>query len=120
MDNKEIGYKGEDITSRYLEKHGYTIIKRNYCIRGGEIDIIAQDNDYLVFVEVKTRNDHSLASGLEAITKRKQSLIIKTAEDFLYKNPTNLQPRFDVAEVIFSEGIIPKIRYITNAFYKNQ
>ena len=116
MDKKETGYIGEDAVCNYLVKKGCRIICRNFCIRGGEIDIIASDDDFIAFVEVKTRQDNSLTSGLEAVTKSKQRLIIKTAEAFLLKNSINLQPRFDAAEIIVSDGKPKKIRYIKNAF----
>ena len=116
MIKKEIGSFGEIAVCKYLEMHGYTVIKRNYCIRGGEIDIIASNNEIIAFVEVKTRKKGSIVSGFEAVNDRKKGLIIKTALDFCCKNPTELQPRFDVAEVIVVNNRIEKINYISNAF----
>ena len=116
MNNKEIGYKGEEAVCTYLIKKGYNILCRNFCIRGGEIDIIATNDSYIAFVEVKARHENAMVSGLEAVTKSKQRLIIKTAEAFLYKNQCDLQPRFDVAEIIMSDERPIKIRYIENAF----
>lgn len=116
MDKKEIGYRGETAACNYLIKKGYEIVARNFCIRGGEIDIIAKDKDYIVFVEVKTREENAIESGLYAITKRKQRLVINAAKEYLYKNPVDLQPRFDAAEVIASEGKPYKIKYIENAY----
>ncbi len=116
MTKSEIGRLGEDNVCIYLENLGYRIIARNYRIRGGEIDIIAQNSEYTAFVEVKSRKPDSLVSGFEAVNKRKQSLIIKTAGDFCCKNPDILQPRFDVAEVIVDNGRILSIDYIFNAY----
>ena len=96
--------------------HGCTIVKRNYCIRGGEIDIIATNDEIIAFVEVKTRKKGSMVSGLEAVNDRKKSLIIKTATDYCSKNPMDLQLRFDVAEVIVENNRVEKINYISNAF----
>lgn len=112
----ETGRAGENVTALYLEKHGYTILSRNYRIKGGEIDIIARNDFYIVFTEVKTRKPDSLTSGFEAVNKRKKGLIIKTAADYLMKNPSDLQPRFDVAEVIAENGKVCRINYIKNAF----
>lgn len=89
---------------------------RNYRIRGGEIDIIAENGEFLAFVEVKSRKPDSLVNGFEAVNKRKQGLIIKTASDYCFKNPTELQPRFDIAQVIINRGVVLSIDYITNAF----
>ncbi|HHX58092.1 MAG TPA: YraN family protein [Clostridiales bacterium] len=116
MINKEIGNFGEMAVCKYLEKYGYTVLKRNYRIRGGEIDIIAYNSEIIAFVEVKTRKKGSMVSGFEAVNDRKKGLIIKTASDFCCKNPTELQPRFDVAEVIVVNNRIEKINYISNAF----
>lgn len=100
----------------YLIKNGYTITARNYRIKGGEIDIIAENADYIAFVEVKSRKPDSMVSGFEAVNKRKQGLIIKTAGDYCIKYPTELQPRFDVAEVIIDNGRVLSIDYIQNAY----
>jgi len=112
----DIGKLGENAVSEYLEKLGYTLLSRNYRIKGGEIDIIASDSKYIIFVEVKTRKPDSLVSAFEAVNRRKINLIIKTACDYLVKNPCSLQPRFDVAGVTALDGHILNIDYIKNAF----
>lgn len=116
MKKSEIGKIGEDFVCAYLEKSGYTIVSRNYRIKGGEIDIIAENGDYIAFVEVKTRKPDSLISGYEAVNQRKKGLIIKTAADYCCKYPTVLQPRFDVAQVIFDGRSVCSIDYIKNAY----
>ena len=116
MTKSEIGKLGEDSVCSYLQKQGYRIIARNYRIKGGEIDIIAENGDYIAFVEVKARKPDSLVTGFEAVNKRKQGLIIRTAADYCSKHPNMLQPRFDVAEVIINDGNVQSIDYMTNAF----
>ena len=116
MNKTEIGRLGEEYVCTYLKERGYTITGRNYRIKGGEIDIIAENGDYIAFVEVKTRKPDSMVSGFEAVNKRKRSLIIKTAADYCCKHPTVLQPRFDVAQVIISEAKLLSIDYIINAY----
>lgn len=116
MTKSEIGKSGENFVCSYLEKQGYSIAVRNYRIRGGEIDIIAENGDYIAFVEVKTRKPDSLVSGYEAIDSRKKGLIIKTAADYCCKHPTVLQPRFDIAQVIFDGQRVLSIDYIKNAY----
>ncbi len=101
---------------RYLLEKEYRIVARNYRIRGGEIDIIAEDGFYMAFVEVKTRRPGSLVTGFEAVNRRKKELIIKTAADYCTKHKNMLQPRFDTAEVIFDGVKIRSIEYIENAF----
>lgn len=116
MTKSEIGKIGEDAVCFYLEKRGYFIAARNYRIKGGEIDIIAENGDYIAFVEVKTRKPDSLVSGFEAINQRKKGLIIRTAVDYCCKHPSLLQPRFDVAQVILDGQGIHSIDYIKNAY----
>ena len=103
------GKFGEEKTSEYLKDNGFTIIKQNYHIRGGEIDIIAADSEYIAFVEVKTRKFNSLSEGWEAVTKGKKERIIKAAEKFLDDNDIDLQPRFDVAYITVTTEEIPNI-----------
>ena len=116
MNKTEIGRLGEEYVCAYLTERGYRIAERNYRIKGGEIDIIAENGDYIAFVEVKSRKPDSMVSGFEAINKRKQGLIIKTAADYCCRHPNMLQPRFDVAQVIISDGKVLSIDYISNAY----
>jgi len=115
MDNNSIGKLGEEMVCRYLERHGCKIIHRNYTVRGGEIDIIAEIGDYLAFVEVKTRHKGSMTTGFDAMTKRKKGLIIRAAADFCRKIGNKLQPRFDIAIVII-DACTYKVDYIKNAY----
>ena len=115
MTGKELGAYGEKYTADYLVRNGYKILKCNFCVRGGEIDIIASKDDFIAFVEVKTRAPDYMVSGLEAVTKRKRRLI-KAAEQYSYKFPHDLQPRFDVAELIVRGNDVIGFDYIENAF----
>ena len=74
-----VGNLGEYLACQYLKKLGYKILDRNYRIRGGEIDIVAQDRDYLVFIEVKTRNSSEYGLPSESITPWKIKALLKTA-----------------------------------------
>lgn len=112
----ESGRLGEELTAYYLKKCGYEIIRRNYRIKGGEIDIIAVKDGIIAFVEVRTRDINAFAAGAETVNKRKRRLVIKTAREYLYRNPCELQPRFDVAEVTLRDGKAVKLRYFDNAF----
>lgn len=116
VNKTDIGRIGEDHVCSYLIKRGYEIVERNYRIRGGEIDIIAVNTEFIIFVEVKSRKPGSLVSGFDSVDKRKQSLIIRTASDFCCKHPNKLQPRFDIAQVIISEQRVLSIDYIQNAY----
>ena len=116
MNRTEKGRFGEEKVCEYLLKRGYSIIARNYRIKGGEIDIIAENGDYIAFVEVKTRKPDSMVTGFEAVDRRKQGLIIRTAAEYCRRNPNLLQPRFDIAQVIVSMDEVLSMEYIENAY----
>lgn len=109
------GLEGEEKAAKYLKKQGYNIIAKNFQTRFGEIDIIAEDKEYIVFVEVKARSEKSIAEPREFVDIRKQRKIIKTTEIYLSENPTAKQPRFDVVEVKKDKMKI-HINHIVNAF----
>ncbi len=116
---KVSGNAGEKFVAEFLKKKGFIISKTNFHSRFGEIDIIAENNEYLLFVEVKTRSQNSLAEPKEFVNTLKQSKIISTANYYLMYNPTTLKVRFDVAEVKLHEnGGLQNvtINYIENAF----
>lgn len=114
---KNIGYVGENAVCGFLERHGYRIVKRNFTIRGGEIDIIAFKDKTLAFVEVKTRRPDSLASGENAITFSKKKNILKTADAYIRKfADKETGYRFDVAVVICEDNKVLKLKYYPNAF----
>ncbi|MDE7279989.1 MAG: YraN family protein, partial [Oscillospiraceae bacterium] len=99
MDRQELGKFGENAVAYYLEKKGYRIVRRNYRVTGGELDIIAEKDGVIAFVEVKTRAPEPLVNGLEAVTAAKKKMMIRTSEEYSYRFPHDLQPRFDVVWV---------------------
>lgn len=111
------GAWGEAVAAAYLRKKGYRIVKQNFSTRFGEIDLIVQDARYIVFVEVKTRKSDRFGAAREAVDLHKQRRLIATAEQWLQRNPTNLQPRFDVVEIYGEEDLpVRSIEHIENAF----
>lgn len=125
---KEIGNAGEDAVARYLEKTGYRILRRNYISNHGEIDIIAENGRYLVFCEVKTRKnvakDSRYGRPSRAVDAEKKKHLLETAERYMKEvygrsRPDDLQPRMDVAEVLYTEQgeeLTFSIRYLARAF----
>lgn len=113
---RQTGNLGEDAVCAYLESRGAEILCRNFTVRGGEIDIIARQGEYLLFVEVKTRRTGTMVPGAAAVDAKKQRFIIRAAEQYLLKNPCDLQPRFDVAEVEYSGETVRHIAYLPFAF----
>jgi len=112
----QIGHSAEQYASRFLTKQGLKLVKANYRSRYGEIDLIMQDNNSLVFVEVRARKNQRYGSGAETIDYRKQQKIIKTAECFLQKNKRYAKSpcRIDVIS-IHNDILNPKIDWIKNA-----
>jgi len=113
MDTRERGKWGEEVALDYLNKKNYTVVQRGFRSRFGEIDIIVKNKEYLVFVEVKTRKNANFAYAREYIGKTKQRKLISTANYYLAKRPTKLQPRFDVIEIYTDSK---EINHIENAF----
>lgn len=127
-ENQALGRLGEDIAADYLIKNGYTVTNRNLHFSKNELDIIAEDENYIVFVEVKTRSclyPESGAFGIPAnavdISKRKNT--VKAARDFLASYFGGKQPRLDVIEVYIYKGksefqapTVLKVNHIRNAF----
>jgi len=114
---KDLGYSGEDLAAKYLELKGFEIIERNFQCRLGEMDIIAKDKEYLVFIEVKTRKSLKYGYPVEAISKSKVKSLIKVAQTYLhFKRIRDTDIRFDVVEVILDNVLEKKINHIENAF----
>nr|WP_317323245.1 YraN family protein [uncultured Flavonifractor sp.] len=115
-----LGRWGEAKAAELLRKRGYTILAAGYQCRFGEIDLIAQTDKYLCFIEVKLRKNDSFAPGRAAVDKRKQQKLRTTAELWLAEHPAEgLQPRFDVAELYAPQGMAtrePAFYYWENAF----
>ena len=118
LTRQKVGQFGEDAAVFHLEMKGYTVIARNYHSRFGEVDIIAKNVKYLVFVEVKTRTEGAERLPREAVDTLKQKRLVKTAMIYLSERGANLQPRFDVIEVWVEKksGAILTINHIENAF----
>lgn len=99
-----LGLKGEIAAAKYLKKKGYKILEKNFQCRFGELDLIAQDKDGLVFCEVKTRSEGMIALPQESVTYAKQQKMIKTALFWLQSKELDLPMRFDVIAVTAEKG----------------
>ena len=122
---KTLGNLGENIAADYLKKNGYVILERNFKFsRFGEIDIIAKHNEYICFVEVKTRTGSNFGVPSEAVDKRKQAKIRRLAQIYIKgKGLIEYDIRFDVIEILVAykeygkqEYEIKDINLIENAF----
>jgi putative endonuclease len=118
----KLGATGEALAVNYLKRSGYKIIEQNFRVRAGEIDIIAEQDGTLVFVEVKTRTDTRFGSPLESITASKKNHLSKVALEYMSRHDCHERPaRFDVIGVQL-DTIEPqsasdaRIEIIKNAF----
>jgi len=112
MNTKLLGDAGQKTAAKYLERKGYRVLEQNFLVHGGEIDIIAFDAPFYVFVEVKTRSNELFGMPSEAVNAVKQQRLRKAAAVWLHKRRLDLSPcRFDVIEVRRGE-----VNHIENAF----
>ena len=115
-DHNELGKEGEELALKYLEKEGYLIKVRNWRFGKSEIDIIAEKDGFVIFVEVKTRGNTHFGEPEEAVTKRKQAQIIKAADAWFKETDCQLEHRFDIVSVV-TNGKKTEINHIEGAFY---
>lgn len=114
-----LGRYGEAAAAEYLRKKGCRVLGMNYRTRLGEIDVIAADRRYVMFVEVKLRKSAAFAEAREFVTYAKRQRLAAAAEEWLQNNPQTLQPRFDVIEIYAPDGVDtkkPTIHHWENAF----
>ena len=115
--NKALGRKGEDAAARYLEQRGYDIVARNWKCVAGEADIVARDEDWLVFIEVKTRRNTDKGFPSEAVDERKRSCYERIALAWAASHSdTDVPVRFDVVSIVVVGKDKAVIRHHMNAF----
>ena len=113
---KSIGDSGEQIALLFLENHGYKIINKNWRFKHKEVDIIAQKDSKIIFIEVKTRSNPYFEPPSQAVTIKKQRLLVEAANQYLIQNQIDLESRFDVVSVIIQNGK-EEVEIMENAFY---
>ena len=114
------GALGEVFAGRYLRERGYRLICANYHTRMGEIDIVAEKDGVLIFIEVKTRGEGMIAPPAESVGREKQRRLVRAAGVFLRAEPPDRVTRFDVIEVFLDADDKPRhINHIQNAFDSN-
>ncbi len=116
MNIGKVGGAGEKAAEKYLRRGGFKIAARNYQCRWGEIDIVCERGGFIVFVEVKTRRVGALVGALESVGAAKRRRLTAAAENYLLENETQLQPRFDVIEVVHDGDNYFVGGHIENAF----
>lgn len=115
-EHNKTGKDGEDLVADFLKKKGYKVLFRNWRFGRDELDIVAENENWLVFVEVKTRSNIIIGEPHEAVTKKKQKFLIRAANYYISENNCTKEARFDVISVILSADEAT-ITHIENAFY---
>lgn len=111
------GRYGEAVAARHLTRAGLRILARNFQARGGEIDLIARQGSELVVIEVKTRRAGVKLAPEHAVTWAKQRKMIATSNAYVRELPGRPPPvRFDIVEVLYKPGSVPRVRWIRGAF----
>jgi putative endonuclease len=119
---KALGQAGEEVAAVYLGQQGYEIITRNWRTRSGELDIVARNDDWLVFVEVRTRRSSGAASGPilgtpeESVTPRKQLQLVTLADAYLFEMRWEGPWRIDVIALeLRSDGSVARLNHLRDA-----
>jgi putative endonuclease len=116
INRRRQGKAGEDLAVQYLQQSGLKILERNYRFERGEIDIVAEDGEELVFVEVKARRSNTFGAPEDAVTEEKQKQVYAVADGYLFEHSIDDRPcRFDVVAIEFRNER-DEIRHIRNAF----
>lgn len=116
MTPHELGQLGEQLATNHLIKEGYQILDRQWRFGKIELDIIAQQDDWIVFVEVKTRENNYVGEPWESVTRSKQKRIVKAAHEYLLTRNLDLESRFDVISIIHKSKY-QRLEHIPHAFY---
>jgi putative endonuclease len=114
-EHNDFGKLGEELAVNYLIGKGYEILERNWHNIHKEVDIIAKDGQFLVFVEVKARRSSEYGEPDLAVTKRKQQMLIAAANAYITRNKLDVEARFDIVSIIFKDGE-SMIDHIEDAF----
>ncbi len=113
--HNELGKKGEQLAVEYLLKNGYAIVERNYRYLKAEVDIIAQKENILAVVEVKTRSTDYFGNPEEFVNPKKIKLLIYAIDNYVIEKDLDVEVRFDVVAIIHQKNNI-KIEHLENAF----
>lgn len=114
-DHNDLGKKGEELAKQHLINKGYNIKDLNWRFKKKEIDIIAEKNNVLTVVEVKTRTSDYFENPKEAVTRKKQKFIINAAEAYIFEKNIDMETRFDIITITFKNGK-EEIEHIKDAF----
>ncbi len=114
--HNELGKLGEELAVNYLQKNGYSILETNWTFQKAEIDIIAQKENVLAIVEVKTRSSIEFGLPQDFVKPKKIQLLVKAVNEYVISNDLDVEVRFDIIAISKKESDF-KIDHIEDAFY---
>ncbi len=114
--HNELGKKGEELAKQFLQKEGYKILESNFVFQKAEIDIIAQKEDTLIVVEVKTRSSVDFGNPEDFVSPKKIKLLVKAIDEYVNLKNLDLSIRFDIISVLHEKGDFI-IEHLEDAFY---
>lgn len=114
-DHNDLGNKGEDKAVAFLKSKGYRIIERNWTFHGYEIDIIAEDSEFIIFTEVKTRATDVWGNPEDAVSRQRMRRMINSASHYLKINCIDKPARFDIIAIVWNEDK-PVLEHFEDAF----
>lgn len=115
-DNIKKGIEGENLAAAFLKEKGYRIIQRNYRYKHAEIDLIVEKDDWLIFVEVKTRTSVSFGYPEEFVDEKKINKILEGADQYLFETNWNGHVRYDIVSIKLGNGA-PQIDHFEDAIH---
>ncbi len=113
--HNDLGKKGEELAIEYLQKNEYSIVEKNYRFQKAEVDIIAQKENVLVIVEVKTRSTNYFGNPQDFVNPKKIKLLVSAIDNYVIENDLDIEIRFDIIAVLKNKENY-KIHHIKDAF----
>src|SRR6056300_601678 len=114
--HNQLGKKGEQLAVDFLLKNGYDVIERNYRFDKAEVDVIAQKNDTLAIIEVKTRSTTDFGNPQDFVKPKQIQRLVKAVNEYVTVNELDVEVRFDIIAIV-KEGKGYRIEHLENAFY---
>ena len=115
MNSSDFGRMGEEMAADYLLSQAYDLLDKNWYFNKKELDLIFENSDYIVFVEVKSRQDTTLEDPTKAITKSKKRFLLEAANAYILENDIEKEARFDVITILLDEKGAPTLKHYENA-----
>ncbi|WP_430411380.1 YraN family protein [Kordia sp.] len=114
--HNDLGNEGEQLAVNYLQKNGYDVLERNYRFQKAEVDIIAQKENTLAVVEVKTRTSADFGNPEDFVKPKKIKLLVKAIDEYVVSNDLDVDVRFDIIAILHEKNNVT-IKHLEDAFY---